>query len=120
VATTLFRAALNTGLEIVDRTPHLWRLDWYEQDSPPGFDATIMIGGPDFKLRNNTGHHILIQTETSAERAWQVVRIYGTSPGWKVTIGDLVDGGSDVSLHRIVTTDDGQVLIDETIYSHYQ
>jgi|GEM_PF-1432162 len=118
LATTLYRAALRTGLEVVERHEHAWRLDWYEQDSPPGFDATIMLGGPDLKFRNNTGHHILIQTETNAAEAWQVVRIYGTPPGWEVTIGEPARDGSGLYFRRTVTKD-GQVLIDETVYSHY-
>ncbi len=119
LATTVYRAALNTGLEIVERQPHSWRLDWYEQDSPPGFDATIMMGGPDLKFRNTTGHYLLIQVETDVEAAKQVVSIYGTSPGWQVTIDNVVDGGGSVSFHRTVTAADGTVLIDETVYSHY-
>ncbi len=121
VATTLYRAALNAGLPIVERTPHLWRLDWYEQDSPPGFDATIMIGGPDFKFRNTTGHYILIQVETNAEESWQVARFYGTDPGWEVSFSEplVYNGGHSVSFERTVTRD-GVVLIQETIYSNYQ
>lgn len=119
LATTVYRAALNAGLEIVERQPHSWRLEWYEQDSPPGFDATIMIGGPDLKFRNTTGHYLLIQVETDAEAAKQVVSIYGTSPGWQVTIDNVIDGGGSVSFHRRVTAADGTVLIDETVYSHY-
>jgi vancomycin resistance protein YoaR len=121
VATTLYRAALYSGLEIVERTPHLWRLDWYEYDSPPGFDATIMLGGPDLKIRNNTGHYILIQVETNTEQSWQVVRFYGTDPGWTVTISEpvITNGGHSVSFERTVTRD-GVVLIQETVYSSYQ
>jgi vancomycin resistance protein YoaR len=119
LATTLYRAVLHTGLEVVERHPHAWRLDWYEQDSPPGFDATILIGGPDLKFRNNTGHYILIETETDAEAAWQVVRIYGTSPGWQVSISEPARDGYGLYFRRTVTALDGQVLIDETVYSNY-
>ena len=41
VSTTLFRAALNAGLPIVNRTAHAYRVGYYEQGFPPGIDATI-------------------------------------------------------------------------------
>ena len=41
VSTTLFRAILNAGLPIVERAAHAYRVGYYEQDSPPGLDATV-------------------------------------------------------------------------------
>jgi vancomycin resistance protein YoaR len=121
VATTLYRAALYSGLEIVERHPHLWRLDWYEQDSPPGFDATILLGGPDLKFRNNTGHTLLLYVETDLEAARQTIRLYGTSPGWEVTVDsvEITNWGHAVSYVRTVSKE-GEVLSQETIYSYYQ
>ena len=121
VATTLYRAALYSGLEIVERHPHLWRVEYYEQDAPPGFDATISQGGPDLRFRNNTGHYLLIQVETDLEHSRQTIRFYGTSPGWTVTIDryELSNGGSAVSYRRTVSRD-GEILLQETIYSFYQ
>jgi vancomycin resistance protein YoaR len=122
VATTFYRAALYTGLEIVERHPHAWRVDWYEQDAPPGFDATIAIGGPDLKVRNNTGRYLLIQVDTRLDLGYQTFRFYGTSPGWNVTVDNvsIMSGGHDVSYVRTVTDAEGMVLWQETIYSHYQ
>ncbi len=122
VATTFYRAALYSGLEIVERHPHLWRVDWYEQDAPPGFDATIAIAGPDLKVRNTTDHYLLIQVETRLDEGRQTVRFYGTSPGWTVTIDQLniSNGGHDVSYVRTITAADGTVLRQETFYSHYR
>lgn len=121
VATTLYRAALYTGLEIVERHPHLWRVEWYEQDAPPGFDATIALGGPDLKFRNNTGHYLLIQVTTRLDRGRQTIQFYGTSPGWEVSVDNVAisNGGHDVSYVRTVRKD-GEILRQETIYSHYQ
>lgn len=121
VATTLYRAVLYSGLEIVERHPHLWRVEYYEQDAQPGFDATISQGGPDLRFRNNTGHYLLIQVETDLEHSRQTIRFYGTSPGWTVTIDryELTNGGSTVSYRRTVSRD-GEILLQETIYSFYQ
>lgn len=120
VATSLYRAALYSGLEIVERTPHLWRIEYYEQDAPPGFDATIYAGGPDLKFRNNTGHYLLLQVETDLSASRQTIRFYGTSPGWSVSIEDywLSADGHSASYRRVIRRD-GQVLDEQTFYSYY-
>jgi vancomycin resistance protein YoaR len=79
VSTTIFRAALNTGLPITARTAHAYRVGYYENDSPPGIDATIYSPTVDFKFKNDTGHHILIQTQVVGMKL--TINIYGTSDG---------------------------------------
>lgn len=120
VSTTVYRAALFSGLEIVERHAHQWRIPYYEQDAPPGFDATIMQGGPDLKIRNNTGHYLLLQVETDLEQARQTARFFGTSPGWKVVVGepDISADGLTVAYRRTVERA-GEVLSEETFYSFY-
>ncbi len=59
VSTTLFRAALNAGLDIVARQNHSYRVSYYEP--PVGMDATIYDPAPDFKFKNDTSGYILIQ-----------------------------------------------------------
>ncbi len=58
IGTTMFRAALATGLPITARTNHSYRVVYYE---PAGTDATIYDPKPDLKFINDTGSHILIQ-----------------------------------------------------------
>jgi vancomycin resistance protein YoaR len=116
VSTTVFRAAFWSGLEIVERHNHTWRLAWYEVDAPPGMDATIALGGPDFKFRNNTGHHLLLKVETDLERKQQTVIIYGTPDGRRVTM-DAVAGGN-IGVQRSVIKPDG-VVASETYLSYY-
>src|SRR5207248_7555444 len=57
-ATTLFNDAFEIGLPIVERTNHNLYLSHY----PPGRDATVSSGGPDFKFENDLKHAILIKT----------------------------------------------------------
>lgn len=59
IASTVFRAALSSGLPIVERRNHSYRVSYYEP--PAGMDATIYMPNPDLKFKNDTGHHILIQ-----------------------------------------------------------
>ena len=63
VSTTLFRAALNSGLPITKRTAHAYRVHYYENDSKPGFDATVFSPSTDFRFANDTPAYILIQRE---------------------------------------------------------
>ncbi len=90
VSTTLFRAVLNAGLPIVERYAHAYRVGYYEQDSPPGIDATVYTPSVDFKFLNDTGHYILIQSKTDSKYLTEVFEIYGTSDGRKATISKPV------------------------------
>lgn len=81
VSTTLFRAALNAGLPIIERRAHAYRVAYYEQDSPPGFDATVYAPTTDLKIKNDTPGHILIQSAVDTKKATLVFEIYGTSDG---------------------------------------
>lgn len=85
-STTLFRAALNTGLPISERTAHAYRVGYYENDSKPGFDATVFAPAVDFKIKNDTPSYILIQTEIDQENNLLYFRLYGKKDGRKVTL----------------------------------
>jgi vancomycin resistance protein YoaR len=86
VSTTLFRAALNAGLPIVERIAHAYRVGYYEEDSPPGFDATVYAPLADLKIKNNTPAYILIQSTFDAAHLSLSFEIYGTPDGRKVTL----------------------------------
>ncbi len=58
IGTTVFRAALSTGLPITMRQNHSYRVSYYE---PAGTDATIYDPKPDLRFINDTGNYILIQ-----------------------------------------------------------
>jgi len=81
VSSTLFRAALNAGLPIAERTAHAYRVGYYEQDSAPGFDATVYVPSPDLKINNDTPGHILVQTSVDTKTSTLVFEIYGTNDG---------------------------------------
>lgn len=49
VSSTFYNAALKAEMEIVARVPHTIMAHY----TPPGMDATISTGGPDFKVRND-------------------------------------------------------------------
>jgi len=81
VSTTFFRAILDAGLPVVERRAHAYRVGYYEQDSPVGFDATVYSPTTDLKFKNDTPGYLLIQTYTNTAAASLVFEIYGTSDG---------------------------------------
>ena len=108
VSTTLFRAAVTAGLAIVERHPHSIPVRYY---NPQGFDAAIYPGVSDFRFKNDTPAHILIQTSISGSKLY--FEIYGTSDGRKVVIDgphqyDVKPNGAQKAiLTRIITYADG-------------
>ena len=86
VSTTFFRAALNAGLPITERQAHAYRVGYYEQDSPPGLDATVYGPSPDLKIKNDTPAHILIQAKADTKNLTLIFELYGTNDGRVSTV----------------------------------
>ncbi len=79
VSTTLFRAALSAGLPIIERRAHSYRVSYYEQDTKPGFDATVFDPTADLKIKNDTPGHVLIQTHVDKKTSTLIFELYGTN-----------------------------------------
>jgi vancomycin resistance protein YoaR len=88
VSTTVFRAALNAGLPITKWKAHSYRVGYYEQNSQPGFDATVYAPSTDFRFLNDTGHALVVTTSADSENQHMVVEIWGKSDGRESTISD--------------------------------
>ena len=90
VSTTLFRAAFNAGFPIVERTPHAYRVSYYERIASggvdprlAGLDATVYFPLVDFKFTNDSPYWILMETYMSnSSLTW---KFYSTSDGRTVT-----------------------------------
>ena len=90
VSTTLFRAVFNAGFPIVERTPHAYRVSYYEQNAGgnvdprlAGLDATVYFPLVDFKFTNDSPHWILMETYMgTGSLTW---KFYSTSDGRSVT-----------------------------------
>ncbi len=99
VSTTLFRAALNAGMEIISRSNHKYRVSYYEP--PVGMDATIYDPAPDFKFKNNYGSYILIQASIVGTKI--TFDFYGTKDSRIIEIGtpevyDYTDPGPAIEV----------------------
>ncbi|MDD4938097.1 MAG: VanW family protein [Candidatus Shapirobacteria bacterium] len=117
VSTTLFRAMLNSGLNIIERQAHAYRVSYYEEDSKPGFDATVFIPSPDLKFINDTGHYVLIQSVLDMTNRRLTYEIYGTNDGRKSEISNYRQWGAQPAPPDVWIDDStlevGKVVQDE-------
>lgn len=143
IGTTFFRGALATGLPITERRNHSYRVSYYE---PAGTDATIYSPWPDFKFKNDTEHHVLIQTRIEGVDIY--FDFWGTSDGRVASTSDPIiynivappekkiikttdlepgqekcteraHNGADAKFDYTVTYADERESLEETFYSHY-
>jgi vancomycin resistance protein YoaR len=148
VSTTFFRAILSAGLPVVERHAHAYRVGYYEENSPPGIDATVFVPSVDLKFLNDTGHYILVQSKIDLDNLYLEFDFYGTKDGRTVSMTtpvitnqrppppdlyqddptlprgqikqtDFAAWGADVSFTRTVTKN-GKVIISEKYVSNYQ
>jgi vancomycin resistance protein YoaR len=89
VSSTLFRAILDAGLPVVERTAHAYRVHYYENDSQPGFDATIFSPSVDLKFKNDTGNYILIQTAFDQKSNKLSIDLYGAKDGRETSVSKV-------------------------------
>lgn len=87
VSTTVFRAAYEGGFPIVERYNHGYIVDWYGE---PGLDATIFTPTVDFRFRNDTGSHLLVEPVMDAANGVLTFNFYGTKPDRTVVISEPV------------------------------
>jgi len=105
VSSTMFRAALLTGMPITQRRNHSYAVSYYAYPDGYGLDATIYDPWPDFRFSNNSPAHMLIQGYTEGSTAYFV--FYGTNDGRSVTMekGDAY-GYYSIEEPQITYTDD--------------
>jgi vancomycin resistance protein YoaR len=96
VSTTLFRAAFFSGMPIVERYAHAYRVYYYEKvagnridPSLAGLDATVYVPIVDFKFTNDTPNWLLMETYVSPSNSSITWKFYSTSDGrrteWNTT-----------------------------------
>jgi vancomycin resistance protein YoaR len=150
VSTTVYRAALAAGFPITERYSHGYRVGFYEQNNfPPGLDAAIFQPTADFRFKNDTPYHLLIETSVIPGQDAVQFRLYSTNPGRQVVMEgpvirnmtpppppiyeansaippgqslqvDWAKEGADVTWTRIILDASGREIRRDTIYTHYQ
>lgn len=87
VSTTLFRTVFYSGLEILERHSHAYRVGYYEQTASghnqdlAGLDATVFVPIVDFKFRNDTPYWLLMETYVSTSNYSLTWKFYSTKDG---------------------------------------
>lgn len=84
VSSTIYRAAIFTGLSIVERSPHSYAVTYYSQIGGHGLDATVYPPARDLKFTNDTPGAILVQSYVDGVDAY--FKFYGTHDGRKVAM----------------------------------
>ena len=148
VSTTAFRAAFFAGFPIIERWPHAYRVGWYEPGFGPGLDATVFSPSVDFKFKNDSPYHLLIEAYANNQAGRLTFKFYSTNDGRQVTVSnpvvenvvphppdqieedptlpagqrkqvDYAADGADVTVKRTVTRG-GVVVSDDTVFTRYQ
>lgn len=149
VSTTLYQSAFLAGFPITERTEHGYMLHYYDDGEGPGMDATVYSPIVDTKFINDTPHYLLLENYYNEEFEALTFKIYSTDIGREVVKTepvfsnvvpapeddrwefdpDLPPGtveqidvaveGADVSLQRTVYDENGDIVLDETVTSHY-
>lgn len=100
VSTTLFRAAVNAGFPILERSPHAYPVAYY---NPQGFDSTIYPPHPDLRFKNDTPNNILLQSYIKGNKLF--FEVFGTSDGRETKIKGpfVLEANPDGSMKTILT-----------------
>lgn len=128
--TTLFRAILETGLPVTDRSYHAYNVESYSWGYPLNIVDAAYYTKPqvDFKFKNDLEDPILIMIEYSKDEDYQynTVKIYSSSiiqkrevelENWKVW-DKFSATNFKGSFDRTVSID-GKVIFTDSFYSHY-
>jgi vancomycin resistance protein YoaR len=121
VSTTMFRTAVYSGMEVVERRAHAYPVQYY---NPQGFDATVYIPSPDLKFKNNTGGYVLIQAEIRGNIL--NFEFFGHNDGRKVVLKGPYqyafgsNGSMKARLEQRVYDKNKQLILKKTFYSSYK
>jgi vancomycin resistance protein YoaR len=83
IGTTLFRMAMNTGLQITQRRNHSLVVSYYADpvNGNPGTDATLYEPLLDLKFLNDTGNYLLLQTDIDYQKQLLTFTLWGKPDG---------------------------------------
>ncbi len=122
VSSTVFRAAIYSGLKITERRNHSYAVQYYK---PYGMDATIYVPRPDLKFLNTTPGAIFMQPEISGSDL--IFRFFGTRDGRTTAVDGpyVLEKNDDGSIKKTVFTQivkdaDGKEMLKESFTSNYR
>lgn len=95
LSSTLYNSVNEAGLEIISRYSHSKQVTYV----PPGQDATVSWGGPDFQFKNSLSKPILLRIKIDPKGAVRV-RTY-TTPDAKVQRRTVLDPPIEVEQEKV-------------------
>jgi len=131
VSTTVYRAAINAGLEVTERSNHSLYVHYYKAYGD-GLDAAIYPGSKNLRFTNDTDNYMLIQAYDDGYDGF--VNIYGTPDGRDVELvgpfypNDIPEEWQDrislaynqIGWWQIITDADGNVLEEKQLTGSYR
>jgi vancomycin resistance protein YoaR len=83
IGTTLFRMAMNSGMDITQRANHSLVVNYYSDpvNGNPGTDATLYDPIHDLKFKNDTGNYLLLQTDIDYTKMELTFTLWGKPDG---------------------------------------
>lgn len=83
IGTTLFRMAMNSGMDITQRQNHSLVVGYYSDpvNGNPGTDAALYEPILDLKFKNDTGHYLLLQTDIDFKKQQLTFTLWGKPDG---------------------------------------
>ncbi len=121
VSSTVFRAAIYSGMKITERRNHAYPVQYYK---PYGMDATVYIPKPDLEFTNNTPGYVLMQS--SIDGYDLTFRFFGTRDGRTVNVDGphILAWNPDGSMKTVFTQEvnnaEGQNFIRDSFWSNYK
>lgn len=94
VSTTLYNAAVLSGMKITEHHAHSLAVSYVE----PSFDAMVNSGSADLKFVNATKNPVVIKTKTDGEKI--TVRIYGEKMNEKIKRKSLIKQYIDAPMEK--------------------
>ncbi|MFA6423889.1 MAG: VanW family protein [Candidatus Magasanikbacteria bacterium] len=85
IGTTLFRMAMNSGMDITQRQNHSLVVSYYADpvNGNPGTDASLYEPMLDLKFPNDTGNYLLLQTDIDYKKQQLTFTLWGKPDGRK-------------------------------------
>jgi vancomycin resistance protein YoaR len=83
IGTTLFRMAMNSGMDILERHNHSLVVNYYADpiNKNPGTDAALYDPFLDLKFKNDTGGYLLLQAKIDYKKQILTFSLWGKSDG---------------------------------------
>jgi len=110
IGTTLFRMAMNAGMDITQRQNHSLVVSYYADpvNGNPGTDAALYEPMLDLKFKNDTGAYLLLETNIDYKKQQLTFTLWGRPDGRKGSFTHPL-------VSRWISAGDPQTVVSDTL-----